>query len=628
MLKINYIAVIIFLLFSQLSAQVKIPAVYTNMYINTDNDLVLNFDTAKIIVKTIDAFYKIDDFDNAWEAGENGLIFNSPNKNLTGTMYFGLIPYGDSKHPYPVFFNQSRQIKDGKTAIEIADIFKGKYDMVGWEKSGKAVLGYRVINKSGRIIYDGIIGFTYKDKFSIDLTVLEGPLINLLTSSGATISFKTNKKTVSTIVVDGKEFKDEKETYQHEIKIAGLQSDTEYAYTLKYGNNTQEYSFKTAPMSGSRKPFVFGYASDCRGGNGGGERNIYGHNGYVVKKIMALSAANNTRFLQFTGDLISGYAINKADIELQYANFKHTVSPFARYFPLIVGMGNHEALIHTFTEPKSDLWVSVDKFPFETESAESIFAKNFVNPQNGPESEDGSKYDPDKKNKDFPSYKENVFYYTYDNVAMIVLNSDYFYAPSTKHVPLTSGNIHGYIMDNQLKWLEKTLQKFEKDDNIDHVFVTVHTPAFPNGGHVSDDMYYNGNNKYRPYIAGKPVKKGIIERRDEFLNILINKNKKTLALLVGDEHNYCKLKLGTDTKIYPDDYPDKKLKLKRTFWQINNGAAGAPYYAQEKTPWTDWVSGFTTQNALVLFYVDGKSVKMKVLNPDTLELVDELILRE
>ena len=328
--------------------------------------------------------------------------------------------------------------------------------------------------------------------------MLEGPFINLLTASGATMSFKTNKKTVSTIAVDGREFSDDKETYNHEIKITGLQADKEYVYQLKYGNNMQEYHFRTAPVSGSRKPFVFGYASDCRGGHGGGERNIYGHNGYMVKKIMALSAANNTRFLQFTGDVIAGYSLNKADMEIQYANFKHTVSPFARYFPLVVGMGNHESLIYTFTEPKSKLWVSVDKFPFETESSESVFAKNFVNPLNGPESEDGSKYDPDKKNKDFPSYKESVFYYTYDNVVMIVLNSDYFYAPSKNHVPLTSGNIHGYIMDNQLAWLEKTLKKFEKDDHIDHVFVTIHTPAFPNGGHVHDDMYYNGNNNFRP----------------------------------------------------------------------------------------------------------------------------------
>ncbi len=627
MIKSAHILLFTLLFIQLLSAQQKVPSIYSNISLDEENNLVLDLDSAKIIVKEIDAVYKVSDFDQAWETNEKGLVFKSDNKQLKGIMYFGLIPYGDSKHPQPVYFKETRKVTFGKTAIEIDDIFVDKYDMVGWRKSGKAVVGYRVVNSSGRIIYDGLIGFSYDSTFTVDLTILEGPFVNLLNSTGATISFKTNKPSVSSIMIDGKEFKDEKETVNHEIKITGLKSDREYVYKLKYGNNSQEYSFQTAHTDGSRKPFVFGYASDCRGGNGGGERNIYGHNAYIVKKIMALSAANNTRFLQFTGDIISGYSINKDDIQIQYSNFKRTISPFASYFPLVVGMGNHESLISTFAEAKNNLWISIDKFPFETESSENIFAENFVNPKNGLETEDGAYYDPDKNNIDFPSYKENVFHYTYGNVAMIVLNSNYFYAPSTKYVSITSGNIHGYIMDNQLKWLEKTLENFEKDKNIDHVFVTIHTPAFPNGGHVASDMYYDGNNDYRPYVAGKALKKGIIERRDELLNLLVNKNKKTVALLVGDEHNYCKLKLEPATKIYPDNYPGKKIKLKRTFWQINNGAAGAPYYAQEETPWSDWLSGFTTQNALVLFYVEGKSVKMKVLNPDTLELVDEQTLR-
>jgi len=626
MYKLSVITVGILILSQFVSAQLKIPAVYSNMSINSDNELSLKVDSFQIIVKTIDPVYRVDDFDQAWEDGDKGLVFNSAKKNLTGIMYFGLIPYGDSKHPQPVF-RRSVQIRNGKSAIDIADVLRGRYDMVAWEKSGKAVLGYRVLNTRGTIIYNGVIGFKYEDKFLVDLTILEGPFINMLTSSGTTISFRTNKKVVSSIFVDGKEFKDVTETFDHEIQIIGLQPDTKYDYRVEYGENSQEYSFETAPNGGSRKPFVFGYASDCRGGVGGGERNINGHNGYILKKIMALSSMKSLKFLQFTGDIIGGYSLNEEDIQMQYTNFKRTISPFACYAPLVVGMGNHEALINTFTEPKKDLWISVDKFPFETESSEYIFAKNFVNPHSSLESEDGAKYDPDKKNVDFPSYKENVFYYTYDNVAMVVLNSNYFYAPSTRYIPVTSGNLHGYIMDNQLAWLEKTLSKLEDDEHIDHVFVTVHTPAFPNGGHVKDDMYYGGNNNYRPYVAGKPVKKGIIERRDEFLNILINKNKKTVALLTGDEHNYAKLKLEPDTEIYPENYPNKKIKLKRTFWQINNGAAGAPYYAQEKTPWSDWLSGFSTQNALVIFYIDGKSVKMRVVNPDTLELVDELILR-
>ena len=182
-------------------------------------------------------------------------------------------------------------------------------------------------------------------------------------------------------------------------------------------------------------------------------------------------------------------------------------------------------------------------------------------------------------------------------------------------------------MDNQFYWLKETVRKLEKDDNIDHIFITIHTPFFPNGGHVHDDMWYNGNNIPRPWINGKPVEKGIIERRDQLLDFLINKSKKTIAFLTGDEHNYCKTEIGPETKIYPDNYEGEKLVISRTIYQINNGAAGAPYYAQETTPWTPYTSGFTTQNAVCLFTVGGEKVEMKVINPDTLEEIDHLIIK-
>jgi hypothetical protein len=98
------------------------------------------------------------------------------------------------------------------------------------------------------------------------------------------------------------------------------------------------------------------------------------------------------------------------------------------------------------------------------------------------------------------------------------------------------------------------------------------------------------------------------------------------AILTGDEHNYFRTEIGPETERYPEVYLVPKIELSRTIHQINNGAAGAPYYAQEETPWTPFASSFTTQNALVFFHVNGKSLEMEVLNPDTLEKVDELKL--
>ncbi|HCV15926.1 MAG TPA: hypothetical protein DF637_06305, partial [Rikenellaceae bacterium] len=113
----------------------------------------------------------------------------------------------------------------------------------------------------------------------------------------------------------------------------------------------------------------------------------------------------------------------------------------------------------------------------------------------------------------------------------------------------------------------------------------------------------------------------------EYLDILINESTKVVGMLTGDEHNYNWLKLTSDMPIYPENYPHKKLNVTRPIYQINNGAAGAPYYGQEVLPWSSHTQSFSVENALCLFYVDGKNIKMKVYNPDTLNLIDEVVLR-
>ena len=558
------------------------------------------------------------------QGNQDGIAFDFQDSLLNGSLYYGFIPYGDSRHPQPVFFRSPTKIVNGKCDVSISSL-AGRYDMISWEKNGKGTIGYRVVDEKGYMIYDGIISFKGTGPFKIDDTIIEGPFVNLLSESGATISFKTNNEIRTEIEVSGKAFKSKK-GFMHEIEIKNLDPSSEYEYTIKYGDNTQQYHFKTAPEPGSRTKFTFGYASDSRSGNGGGERNFGGVNAYIIRKIMAINTLKEAAFMQFTGDMITGYLTYMDELELEYANWKRAVQPYAHYYPVITGMGNHESLVNFYYDPETRVRIQVDKFPFKTQSSEYVYAKEFVNPKNGPKSEDGAAYDPSVSTDDFPSYEENVFYYTYDNIAMVVLNSNYWFAPSSRLLQFVSGNLHGYIMDNQLEWLEKTIKKLEDDDKIDHIFLTQHTPFFPNGGHVQDDMWYGGNNDYRAVVAGKRLPKGIIERRDELLQIVVNESTKVRAILTGDEHNYCKTEIGPETNRYPEVYLPPKIELKRTVYQINNGAAGAPYYAQEETPWTPFTSGFTTQNAIVFFHVDGESIEMEVINPDTLEKVDELKL--
>ena len=609
------------------TVQTKIPKSLQNIRLDENGEMfILSADSLKLKVFTPKPKYVLSKLRGNPTGTKNGIFFDFQDEKFSGTIYFGLINYNDSKYPFPVYRSRAENIIAGRVLVHFSHL-RGAYDMTGWEKSGKGTLGYRVIDSRGMIIYDGIVSFTSKATFKTVNTILTGPFINLVQPESLTISFETSEKSICEIETNGQTYTDKEAVYHHEIEINELQAGKEYPYTVKYDDFQQSYSFKTSPLPGTREKFIFSYSSDSRGGSGWGERNLYGANAYILKKIMAVSAQNKVAFSQFTGDLISGYSTSADEMMLQYHNWKSVVGPFGHHFQVTMGIGNHESYDIIFRDEAGKYTVVLDNFPYKDNSTESLFSAAVVNPHNGPVGEDGSKYDPDDSTIDFPSYDETVFYYTYDNVAMINLNSNYWYSPYKEVVPFIGGNIHGYVMDNQLSWFKNVLKKLEKDKSIDHVFVTIHTPFFPNGGHVYDDMWYNGNNTYRPWRAGQGVDKGIIERRDQLLDLAINRSEKVVAFLTGDEHNYCKTAIGPETIIYPDDYKEKKIKLKRIVYQINNGAAGAPYYAQQQTPWTPFTTGFTTQNAVCLFTVEGKEISMIVINPDTLEEIDQIKLR-
>lgn len=610
----------------------SVPDIYSGINIQKPRTLFfwkksgpyfLTADGQRLTLQELEENLVLDKFRSAAVPTENGFKLDFQNRAMTGRVYFGIMS-PDSRYPSPVYLGRFVPIIDGFANISL-DHLRGKYDISDWETTGTVHLGYRVVRNDGIMLYEGRLSLAQAESAFVAADYLvEGPFVSLLNHEGAVISFDCSQPVVGTVEIDGRQFSGGVSGLHHEIRIDGLNPDRTYEYTVHAGSYSAGYTFRTAPSPGSRKPFSFGYASDSRTGAGGGERSMFGVNAYMMRRIGALGLAEDIRFMQFTGDLVSGYRNTPGTIDLEYANWKKSIEAYAHYIPFIAGMGNHEALGQIFSN--GEQYVFVDRYPFSEESAEAVFSRHFVNPLNGPVSEDGAVYDPNPNQPDFPSYKENVFYYTYDNIAVIVLNSNYWYAPSITAFPGSGGNLHGYIMDQQLNWLEETLEVLTAEPNIDHIFLTQHTPIFPNGGHVGDDMWYSGNNAPRATVAGIPLENGIIERRDQYLKLLLD-HKKVLAVFTGDEHNYNRLLVSGDTNIYPEEWEKDRLDFHRPLWQINNGAAGAPYYGREDTPWMDDVQAFSTQNALVLIDVDGKSVSARVLNPDTLEKIDEFVLR-
>lgn len=600
-----------------------IPNVYHNIFSSEKGNYFVDKDGNKNYENHKKAIWRFEDFEEIEQGAENGILLNFK-KDFDGIVIYGLYPDEKMEHPNAVFFKKPVTIVDGKALLKIRPTLSGKYDLANWETKKRGVIRYRVFDDKNNIITNKRIVFSVDDKtFKVEPGITAGPFITSLTPEGFTLTFWTNVPAKAEITINNKVYNSEN-TKKHVIHISGLQTDKDYDYKIDLGVDKLVSHIKTAPKSNDKIDFSFAFASDSRGGTQLGESQANGHNAYIMRKMAALATYKNVDFFQFTGDMINGYKSDIEQMRFEYMNWLKTMSPYFHSTAFNVGMGNHEAFLKVYGDEKD--YYSVDNFPFDTQSAEALFGEFFENSDNGPDSEDGTYYDLDSKNIDFPSYKKNVYTYSYGNLAMIVLNSNYWYTPSAKLIPQIGGNVHGYIMDKQMEWLKKQIAKYEADNSIEHIFVSIHTPAFPNGGHSHNDMWYGGNNDIRPYVAGKAVQKGIIDRRDEFLDLLVNKSKKFRVLLTGDEHNYTRLTIDQNSIMYSDDWKGEKLKLSRPFVQIVDGAAGAPYYAEEKMPWSADLNKFSAQFALVIFHVEGKHINIEVINPDTLELIEKFQL--
>ncbi|MDZ7816168.1 MAG: metallophosphoesterase [Planctomycetota bacterium] len=284
-----------------------------------------------------------------------------------------------------------------------------------------------------------------------------------------------------------------------------------------------------------------------------------------MERLCNIAYNRDTEFLLFGGDLIDGYTVSPEDYNMQFNAWKQAVSAYRRSKSIYTIMGNHECLSNNYITGKK-YGLSVDKWPYDTMSSEVLFARNFVNPTNGPKQE----------HKGRPSYTESVYSYQYGNVKFVCLNNNYWvsYLPHK-----TGGSPEGYFFQDQIKWLERQLEAAEDDRSVDHIIISMHEPMFPNGGHITDTMWYLGDNKWRGHTydheKGKlvPEQKGIIEVRNQIAKMVTNSSK--VAVVLGsDEHSYSRLLIDENTpcgNLETDDkngdnflsWPDEQVRQSR-----------------------------------------------------------------
>ncbi|MFO8053816.1 MAG: hypothetical protein R6U19_01450, partial [Bacteroidales bacterium] len=579
-----------------------------------------------------------------------------------GRLYYSFTKAGRIDLSSSQYFDEAVQIEKGKAEINILNKLSDLGGGFDWQERGNNELRYRILNQNDRILYEGRLIVQGQGSFTLGPTIVEGPFISRLTYNKVVISFRTRKPATCNIAVNGRILRGKQESRQHNILADGLEADSTYSYHLLCGDYTFSSSFRTPPAPGSGEEFVFAFASNSVAEKGGGEKDIFGVNAHILKRAGALANSRDVDFWQFTGDLAKGYTENTDHAGLQYASWKRAMSSFAHKRPVFVGMGGSEAVSMRFRRATGE-HLHVDRFPFDKKSSEAVFSRQFEHFKNGPPAEFGALYyvfeqdtsetagmEADKAREAdavsgstpppgavesyctgkefgtesvFPTYQDNVYSYRWDNIGMIVMNSAYWHAFKSDYIPLSSGNPLGFIMDNQLRWLAFTLKQMENDPKIDHVLVSLYSQLFPVDHQQNKGMWYGGDNQVRPYINGKPHEKGIIERRDAILDMMVNKSTKTVAVLCSQSRGYQRLLINDSLQRYPEDYNKPKLKLDREIWQISSGLSGDSYSRGEMRPWSAHQKAYSNQSNMVFLYVEGEDIRLEVVNPETLERIEE-----
>ena len=430
--------------------------------------------------------------------------------------------------------------------------------------------------------------------------ISEGPFIDQVKENSAVISWETNVPTKGEVKVGNLSFWDEKTTKNHEIKVQGLNPETNYDYKIinTADDSNYKWEFQSSFKSESNdNQFSFAFMGDGRAEDAEAGLEVYADsfNYDTTTNLLIDAYKRNSDFVIFGGDLIDGYTNKADDYRFQLESWKNATELVGSSLPIYEVMGNHEA-VYTAYDDGSTYGLQFDKKG--ENSAESIFADEFVNPINGP----------DKEHESAPSYDENAYYFDYDNARFIVMNTNYWWTSNPEEY---GGNLEGYILEKQMNWVKNKIAEAENNSEIDHIIPVLHEPSFPNGGHIDDTMWYSGQKEY------------VLDMRDELIKTL-TESEKTNVLLGSDEHNYQRLLITEDTPVYAsmmsDDYSGH-------LWQIVSGGAGAPKYDREYGPWGSYLKEFEAKENYVKINIDGKELSIKAIDNKG-NILDEKVLVE
>lgn len=465
-----------------------------------------------------------------------------------------------------------------KPAYDVNRVLERGYGEVAWRVEAYDPQGGSTVS------FDGRTAFRLDGPRFVQLpTITVGPSVHRLDADTWVLRVETDVPTAAAARIDSLDVvTSDAASMQHELVFVGLTSLPSAAHTATVAvSNGVESSL--APSRSFQRyvggPLRVAIASDSRSGVAPGLESYGGVNATVLHSLFTRAAREGIHAIFFPGDLIDGYVTEPEVYDWQLRHWLQVTEPVGGAVPIYTGMGNHEALVHLWSDRRM-------LYRAGAESAEERFAAMMVNPR--------SSYPPARPGE--PSYAETVYGVDLGEVHFAMLNTNYAYARYRRGEVEGSverygglGNREGSLRPEQLAWLDSDLQA-ARDRGAKHLIVMGHEPAFPAGGHKHDAMWWHGEIEE------------VNAMRESFWRILGKYG--VLAYVSGDEHNYSRALIGDET------VPGAQASV----WSIISGGCGAPYYAKDvPEAYAERLHTFSAQQHITLWTFDGDRVVLEVI---------------
>lgn len=539
---------------------------------------------------------------------------------IRGRIYTGPYPLYGRQSRYDTYqFRRSAAVKDGVGLIGISGMENGPE--TSWVRTGLLVVRLEMwLQTEGADrdlgAYELLTRFVREgETYRRASSVVEGPFVTSVRSENpgrVVIALRTDLESEVTVELAAdtaatqgargdrppddtllSRFVSARQT-RHEVPLSGLEANRGYRYRVVMDGWTGEwYSFRSAPAKGSGS-VRFAVAGDSREGPGGGARVLMGVNHLILEREMNHAWQKDAAFWLFGGDLFTGHTTVPDDYRTQIRAFKWAAGSFWHERPVYTVIGNHDHVLRAFEKPEGGR-ISLDRWPYASESTEALFTEELYNPDGDPVPSDPAR----------PPYGETVFSFQYGPVFVIGFNNNYWYSSNSKTY---GGSPEGWIFPEQMGWIAARLDQAERDPSILYVFLIGHEPVFPNGGHRGDAMWHGGNNDVRAGLwdessgVVRRESKGIVEVRNEFIR-LVTSHAKVAAVFGSDEHNFSALLVTAQVPVGDPARDDRDgdgvlceegepcsplADVTYPTWFLTSGGAGAPHYEAQAAPWNQW----------------------------------------